>query len=161
MSPAGSTPPIWKEPRSSRGPSATLFGSSLTSYGGLINRVTKKPYGNFGGEVSYSGGNFGFNRISADVNTPLDSARNVLLRVNTAYTDEGSFQDNGFNKSFVFAPSLLYKINDRLSFLLDAEIYRGRNMVSPIFFFPYGLTTCRPGCFESRSAAHRLSPLFF
>ncbi|HXO77010.1 MAG TPA: DUF2012 domain-containing protein, partial [Puia sp.] len=46
-----------------KGPSATLFGSSLTSYGGLINRVTKKPYGNFGGEVAYSGGNFGFNRI--------------------------------------------------------------------------------------------------
>jgi iron complex outermembrane receptor protein len=27
-----------------KGPSATLFGSTLTSYGGLINRVTKKPY---------------------------------------------------------------------------------------------------------------------
>jgi len=121
-----------------KGPSATLFGSSLTSYGGLINRVTKKPYGNFGGEVAYSGGNFGFNRISADLNTPLDSARNVLLRVNTAYTSEGSFQDNGFSKNFVFSPSLLYKLNDRLTFLLDAEIYRGRNLGTPIFFFPYG-----------------------
>ena len=121
-----------------KGPSATLFGSSLTSYGGLINRVTKKPYGNFGGEAAYSGGNFGFSRISADVNTPLDSARNVLLRVNTAYTDEGSFQDNGFSKNFVFSPSLLYKLNDRLTFLLDAEIYRGRNLGTPIFFFPYG-----------------------
>jgi iron complex outermembrane receptor protein len=128
-----------------KGPSATLFGSSLTSYGGLINRVTKKPYGNFGGEVTYSGGNFGFNRISADVNTPLDSARNVLFRVNTAYTDEGSFQDNGFNKSFVIAPSLLYRINDKLSFLLDAEIYRGRNLGTPMFFFPYGATVTSLG----------------
>ena len=123
-----------------KGPSATLFGSTLTSYGGLINRVTKKPYGGFGGEAAYSGGNFGLSRISADVNTPLDEGKNVLLRVNTVYTDEGSFQDNGFSKSFVFSPSVLYKINDRLSLQLDAEIYRGRNITPTIFFFPYGLT---------------------
>ncbi|HTI09145.1 MAG TPA: TonB-dependent receptor [Puia sp.] len=128
-----------------KGPSATLFGSTLTSYGGLINRVTKKPYATFGGEVTWSGGNFGFNRVSADINTPLDSAKKVLLRVNTAYLDEGSFQDNGFNKNFAFAPSLSYKINDRLTFLFDAEIYRGRNLGTPIFFFPYGQTIASMG----------------
>ena len=128
-----------------KGPSATLFGSTLTSYGGLINRVTKKPYAGFGGEVSYAGGNFGFNRISADINTPLDSAGKALLRINTAYTDEGSFQDNGFNKSFVLAPSFACKINDRVSFLLDAEIYRGRNLGTPIYFFPYGQTIASLG----------------
>lgn len=128
-----------------KGPSATLFGSTLTSYGGLINRVTKKPYDHFGGEVSYTGGNFGFNRVAADVNTPLSSDGSVLLRVNTAYTDEGSFQDNGFSKSFVFAPSLAYKVNDRLSFLFDAEIYRGRSIVPSIFFFPYGQTIASMG----------------
>jgi iron complex outermembrane receptor protein len=128
-----------------KGPSATLFGSALTSYGGLINRVTKKPYGSFGGEVNFAGGSFGYNRISADVNTPLDSAHNVLLRVNTAYLDEGSFQDNGFNKTFAFAPSLSYKINDRLSFLFDAEIFRSRDLLAPIFFFPYGQTIASMG----------------
>lgn len=128
-----------------KGPSATLFGSTLTSYGGLINRVTKKPYASFGGEVNYAGGNFGYNRISADINTPLDSARNALLRVNTAYLDEGSFQDNGFNRAFSFAPSLSYKINDRLNFLFDAEIYRSRDLLAPIFFFPYGQTIASMG----------------
>ena len=128
-----------------KGPSATLFGSTLTSYGGLINRVTKKPYGTSGGELSYAGGNFGFNRLSADLNTPLDSARKVLLRVNTAYTDQGSFQDNGFSRNFALAPSLSYKVNDRLSFLFDAEIYRGRNLGTPIFFFPYGQTIASMG----------------
>jgi len=128
-----------------KGPSATLFGSTLTSYGGLINRVTKKPYGSFGGEVTYAGGNFGFNRISADINTPLDSAKNVLLRVNTSYLDEGSFQDNGFNRNFAFAPSLSYKINDRVSFLFDAEIYRGTNQMGSFFFFPYGQTIASMG----------------
>ena len=128
-----------------KGPSATLFGSTLTSYGGLINRVTKKPYASFGGEVNYAGGNFGYNRISADINTPLDSGRNVLLRINTAYLDEGSFQDNGFNRTFSFAPSLSYKLNDRMSFLFDAEIVRSRNLLAPIFFFPYGQTIASMG----------------
>src|SRR5690606_22820571 len=33
-----------------KGPSGTLYGSSLISYGGLINTVTKQPYQYFGGQ---------------------------------------------------------------------------------------------------------------
>jgi len=128
-----------------KGPSATLFGSTLSSYGGLINRVTKKPYDHPGGEVNFTGGNFGYSRIGADLNMPMNSDRTMLLRVNTAYTNEGSWEDNGFSKSFVFAPSLSYKAGDRLTFLFDAEIYRGSNLMPPIFFFPYGLTIAQLG----------------
>ena len=128
-----------------KGPSATLFGSVLTSYGGLINRVTKKPYDRFGGEVNFSAGSYGFNRLAADFNSPLDSAKSILLRVNAAYNYSGSFQDNGFSKSYAFAPSLSYKINDRLSFLIETELYSGRNLGSPIFFFPYGQTIASLG----------------
>jgi iron complex outermembrane receptor protein len=120
-----------------KGPSATLFGNVLTSYGGLVNRVTKKPYDHFGGEVNYSTGSYQFNRMGIDINTPLDSAKNVLLRVNAAYRSEGSFMDNGFNRGFVFAPSLSYKVNDKLNFLFDAEIYSGQNTGLNVFFFPY------------------------
>jgi iron complex outermembrane recepter protein len=119
-----------------KGPSATLFGNVLTSYGGLMNRVTKKPYDHFGGEINYSTGSFEFNRFSADINTPLDSAKNVLLRVNAAYRSEGSFMDNGFNKGFVLAPSLSYKVSDKLNFLFDAEFYSGQNTGLNVFFFP-------------------------
>ncbi|MEN0053241.1 MAG: TonB-dependent receptor plug domain-containing protein, partial [Mucilaginibacter sp.] len=104
-----------------KGPSATLFGNSLTSYGGMINRVTKKPFSATAGEVSYYGGSYGLNRISADYNTPLDSAGKVLFRVNTAYNYQNNFQDNGFRRSFLLAPSFTYKANDKLSFNLDAE----------------------------------------
>ncbi|HTE31440.1 MAG TPA: TonB-dependent receptor plug domain-containing protein, partial [Chryseolinea sp.] len=41
-----------------KGPTGTLFGSSLIAYGGLINTVTKKPYDHFGGEFSYQSGSF-------------------------------------------------------------------------------------------------------
>lgn len=120
-----------------KGPSATLFGSTLTSYGGLINRVTKKPYDYFGGEITYSTGSYSFNRVSADVNAPLDQEKNMLLRINTAYNYEGSFQDNGFDKALVIAPSLSYQVNDKLSFLLDAELYNGQNTGKPNLFFYY------------------------
>ena len=106
-----------------KGPSATLFGSSLTSFGGLLNRVTKKPFDTFGGEIAYTVGGFGLSRVTADVNTPLNKEKGLFLRTNVAYDDEGSFQDAGFTKRFFVAPSLLYKVNDRLSISLDAEIY--------------------------------------
>ncbi|WP_343703449.1 TonB-dependent receptor [Chitinophaga sp.] len=106
-----------------KGPSGTLFGSSLISFGGLINIVTKKPYDYFGGDISYTGGGYGLNRVTADVNTPLNEDKTALLRVNAAYHNEGSFQDAGFKKSFFFAPSFTYKASDRLTFDINTEIY--------------------------------------
>lgn len=106
-----------------KGPSGTLFGSSLISFGGLLNIVTKKPYDFFGGEVSYTGGGFGLSRVTADVNTPLNEDRSALLRVNAAYHSEGSFQDAGFKKSVFLAPSFSFKANDKLSFLINTEFY--------------------------------------
>lgn len=103
-----------------KGPSGTLFGSSLISYGGMINTVTKKPYTGFGGEISYTGGSFGLNRVTADINAPLKGDE-ILLRVNTAYHTENSFQDAGFRNSFFISPTLAFKASDRLSFLLITE----------------------------------------
>ena len=120
-----------------KGPSATLFGSTLTSYGGLINRVTKKPYETFGGEITYAGGSYGFNRVSADVNAPLDKAKQLLFRLNTAFNYEGTFQTQGFARTFAVAPSLLFKPTDRLSVLLDAELFQGRNVGKQGIFFYY------------------------
>ncbi|WP_184550065.1 TonB-dependent receptor [Mucilaginibacter sp. FT3.2] len=118
-----------------KGPSATLFGSAVTSYGGLINRVTKKPYDHVGGEIAYSGGSYGFNRLSADVNTPLDSAKNLLFRINTSLNTQKTWQDAGFHNSIFVAPSLTYKVNDRLSFSFDAELYKSEGTTPTTFFF--------------------------
>jgi iron complex outermembrane recepter protein len=120
-----------------KGPSATLFGSTLTSYGGLINRITKKPYDKPGGEISYAAGSYGFNRIAADLNTPLDKDKDVLLRLNTAYQYEGTWQDNGFDKGIFIAPSISYRASDKLSFLFDAEFFSGANSSKQMIFFYY------------------------
>lgn len=110
-----------------KGPSGTLYGSSLISYGGLINVVTKKPYSYFGGEVSYKTGSFGLNRVTADVNTPIGEDENVAFRVNGSFHTQNSFQDAGQHKSFFLAPSLSYEVNDRLSFLIHSEYYESES----------------------------------
>ncbi|HMF72680.1 MAG TPA: TonB-dependent receptor, partial [Flavitalea sp.] len=117
-----------------KGPSATLFGGSFYSYGGIINTITKKPYYDFGGEIAYNFGSFGLNRITADINTPLSKTEKIALRINTAYHSENSFQDAGFKKSFFIAPSLVYEVNDRLSFHFMTEILEEERAVAPVFF---------------------------
>lgn len=121
-----------------KGPSATLFGSILTSYGGLINRVTKKPTETYRGEISYQSGSYGLNRLAADLNTPLNADKTALLRLNVAYNDAHTFQDYGKNSSYFFAPSFSYKVNDKLTISIDAELGKV-NSSSPAFtYIPYG-----------------------
>ncbi|SES76916.1 TonB-dependent receptor [Hymenobacter actinosclerus] len=126
-----------------KGPSATLFGSSLTSYGGLLNRVTKKPLDEFGGEVNVAAGSYGFHRVSADVNlvdasAPAGQPKTLAFRLNTAYTYEDSFQNldsPGFTKSLAVAPSLQFRPSERLTVNVDAEIYKGTNVGKQVIFF--------------------------
>ncbi|WP_425596310.1 TonB-dependent siderophore receptor [Olleya namhaensis] len=117
-----------------KGPSATLFGNSVSSYGGLINVVTKKPYVGTGGALSFTSGSYGLNQIVGDFNTALSKEDNLYFRLNTAYTTEQSFQDAGFRKSFFVAPSLSYKVNNKLSFSFYGEITQAEQ-TNPTFLF--------------------------
>jgi iron complex outermembrane receptor protein len=115
-----------------KGPSGTLFGSSLISYGGLINIITKKPFSTFGGEISYNAGTYGLDRITTDVNIPLN--KDASVRINAANQSENSFQDAGFSKSLFIAPSLSYKISDKLSFLINTEFSNRSSANAPMIF---------------------------
>ena len=120
-----------------KGPSATLFGANATSYssyGGMINTITKKPYFSSGGEIGYYVGSFGLSRFTADINAPVSQKEKVAIRVNAAYHTEGSFQDAGFKKSLFIAPSLSYEVSDRLKFLVVIEILEEERVVAPVFF---------------------------
>ncbi|WP_244614424.1 TonB-dependent receptor [Elizabethkingia argenteiflava] len=120
-----------------KGPSATLFGKHVSGgYGGVYNRVTKKPYNGFGGEVGYVGGSWSYNRLTVDFNRPINKERTALFRLNSATTYEKSFQDSGFTNSLAIAPSFSYQINDRLSLLLDVEFNQAKG-TSVVRFNPY------------------------
>ena len=123
-----------------KGPSATLYGSALTSYGGLLNRVTKKPTDTFGGEAALSAGSYGFHRASLDVNAPLNEAKTLAFRLNGAYNYEDGFQTAGypgFTKNVALAPSLQFRPSDRLTINLDAEVYRGTNVGKQLVYLYY------------------------
>lgn len=115
-----------------KGPSGTLFGTTLISYGGLINRVTKKAYDRQGGEFGFSAGAWGLGRVTADYNTPLDASKKVLFRVNTALHNENSFKDYGVNKTFMVSPTLTFNVNNRLTVNLDAEYFKSERTTSYI-----------------------------
>ncbi len=117
-----------------KGPSGTLFGSQITSYGGLINIVTKKPKDEYKGEISYTLGDNTLNRFSTDVNVPLDKAGKWTSRFVGAFHTEDNFQDYGFNRSYMFAPSFKYQPSDRLSITLLGQISDSK-MTNPTMFF--------------------------
>lgn len=126
-----------------KGPSATLFGSAVSSFGGVINLVTKKPQINKQTSLSYTTGSFGLNRLTADINTPLNPDKSVLLRINSALNRQQSYLDFGFNHTFMIAPSLSYTVNDRLNFLLDME-YLKVNNTQPMNFIINSPELLRP-----------------
>ena len=114
-----------------KGPVGTLFGGPLVSFGGLLNRITKRPFDSTHVELSYQGGSYDLSRFTADVNTALTRDQRLLLRVTAARHYEGSFQDAGFVRGTFVAPSLLYKVNDRLTISLDAEFYAREQTSAP------------------------------
>jgi len=119
-----------------KGPSGTLYGSNVASYGGLINRITKKPFDNFEGQVSLMGGSYNTYRAQADINAPLTKDKKVLFRINTAYTNEGTFQKtDAKNSYFAFTPSLTYNASDRLQFNVEYEMFNTRAIGDQFFFY--------------------------
>lgn len=119
-----------------KGPSATLFGSNVTSYGGVVNRITKKPYEAFGGAVSLAGGSYNYYRVQADVNAPVTNDKKLLFRLNTAYTNQGTFQKtNAKNSFYAFTPSLTYRPTENLEINAELEMFETNAYAEPAFFF--------------------------
>ncbi|MCD8433791.1 TonB-dependent receptor [Tenacibaculum dicentrarchi] len=122
-----------------KGPAATLFGSTETSLGGLINIVTKKPYQGTGGSISYTAGSFGLHRASVDYNTSLDTSKKAFFRVNASFLTQGSFQDAGFKDTYFIAPSLSLRVNNRLNISAGLEFSKTKQTNPSMLFLRRGL----------------------
>ena len=105
-----------------KGPSGTLFGS-IISYGGMINKITKKPYDKFGGAISYTTGSWGLSRLVLDINSPIKDTA-VLFRINALYHTEDYFQEYAGRKTWAIDPGLTYLVNDHLTLNFDLELFR-------------------------------------
>ncbi len=129
-------PIIVERVESIKGPSSTLFGSTMVSFGGLINYVIKRPYDTFGGEISYSQGSFDLSRLTADVNLPLNADKSLLFRMTGAVHKENSFQDQGFQHMQVISPSLTYQVSEKLKFSLDADVHKVKGTSAVLLTIP-------------------------
>tara|TARA_B100000508_G_scaffold60116_1_gene46725 strand:- start:1411 stop:3558 length:2148 start_codon:yes stop_codon:yes gene_type:complete len=126
-----------------KGPSGTLFGSPNISYGGLINVTTKQPYDRDGGAFSYTMGNYGLNRITLDLNESYNEK--AAVRLNGAFTNQNSFQDAGFNKSYYLAPSFKFKPTEKMTVLINSEFNFTEGANAPMIF----LTRNSPLAYQS------------
>lgn len=111
-----------------KGPSGTLFGNVLASYGGMINRITKKAQDYNFGSASLSGGSHHFYRAQLDLNRVLNQKKTALFRVNAAYNTESSFQNSDLKTSYFFiSPTFTYSPNQRTHLTVEAEYTQGQS----------------------------------
>jgi iron complex outermembrane receptor protein len=68
------------------------------------------------------------NRITADVNTPLNKEKTALARFNVAAYSQDSFQDAGYNKGLFFQEVCLYKVSDKTTVTLDTEFHARKKL---------------------------------
>ncbi len=100
-----------------KGPASALSGKGEP--GGSINIVTKAPLDHVhaGGELSYA--SFDTWRGSFDIGGPVGGG--LSTRVIGVYQDGGSFRDFVHNDRLLFAPSIGWRLNDRVRLLYQLE----------------------------------------
>ncbi|GAB3018116.1 TonB-dependent siderophore receptor [Spirosoma pulveris] len=100
-----------------KGSSSLLYGN--VSGGLIVNMVTKKPKFDFGGEVSMRAGSFGLYKPTVDVYGPL--AKNLAFRVIGTFEKARSYRDVVKTDRVYVNPSLLYKLGQKTSILLQGD----------------------------------------
>ena len=100
-----------------KGPASALSGKGEP--GGSINIVTKAPLDHVhaGGELGYA--SFDTWRGSFDIGGPV--GHGLSTRVIGVYQDGGSFRDFVHNDRLLFAPSIGWRLNDRVRLLYQLE----------------------------------------
>lgn len=106
-----------------KGPASVLYGQ--VAPGGIVNYVTKRPMTDRFAHVGAQVGTDEYWRTSLDVNQPLLPGA-LYFRVNGAYENAMQDVDRSEATTSVLAPSLLWKISDKVSLLLDYQWFRRR-----------------------------------
>jgi len=100
-----------------KGSTAMLYGN--VSGGLIVNLVTKKPKFNYGGEVKMQVGSNQQYKPVVDVYGPI--MKNLAFRVVGTYENDNSFRDVVKTKRTYFNPSLLYKLGQKTTLLVQGD----------------------------------------
>jgi len=102
-----------------KGPDALLHPSGAP--GGTINLVTKKPQFTYGGSVKVQVGEYSTNRAEVDVTGPL--SQNFAYRAILAGQESDGYVSMHSRRSFLFTPSLTWRIAPQSNLTLRYEYY--------------------------------------
>jgi iron complex outermembrane receptor protein len=102
-----------------KGPASALYGRFEP--GGVVNFVSKRPYGSSGGEAFIVGGSNDYWRGGLDVNAPLTADATVLARLNVGYENAGSYRDLVDNKQLYVSPVVEWRPDADTSLLARLE----------------------------------------
>ncbi|WP_372024590.1 TonB-dependent receptor [Tistrella mobilis] len=130
-----------------KGPASILYGA--LEPGGVVNVVTKRPQAEAAYVLEQQIGTDELFRTSVDLTGPVTADRDLLYRLNAAYTDAGSFRDEMEVDRYAVAPSLLWLPDDDTELLVDLAVVHeeqpydtgiplgtdGRPLVDPSTFF--------------------------
>ncbi|MBE2212266.1 MAG: TonB-dependent receptor, partial [Opitutaceae bacterium] len=113
-----------------KGPYSLLYGQ--INPGGVINYVTKRPEARAAATVSASVGTDGYDRIVADATGPVPGTHGALLARAVVMTESvQQFQEGYSGHKNMLAPSLQWKVNERVALALDYERFeRNEDMLT-------------------------------
>lgn len=105
-----------------KGSSSMLYGN--VSGGLVVNLITKKPKFEWGGEVKMQAGSYQQYKPIVDLYGPI--SKNIAFRVIGTYENDKSFRDQVQTKRTYVNPSLLFKLNDKTSLLVQGEYLKAQ-----------------------------------
>jgi iron complex outermembrane recepter protein len=148
-----------------KGANSILYG--FNDPGGLINYVTRKPQDTAAYSLSQTVGSFDYYRTEYDLTGPVASYGGVKLnyRLMGAYTDSGSWLENGMEKTNFINPVVDIHLWDATTLTVDYEYKRSNARFQrdsyPILY--NGLTNSaglRDDTLGYADAGARYSPIF-
>lgn len=102
-----------------KGPASALYGRFEP--GGVVNFVSKRPFGWSGGEAFVVGGSNDYWRGGLDVNAPITADGTVLARLNIGYENAGSYRDLVDNEQLYISPVVEWRPDAETSLLARLE----------------------------------------
>jgi iron complex outermembrane receptor protein len=90
-----------------KGPASSLFGQGPLS--GLVNLVSKHPRDEFFARSELTYGSYDYREATLDLNTPLGSGHDLLLRLPVLWREHDSFVDQASLRTKYLAPALTWK----------------------------------------------------
>jgi len=144
-----------------KGPAGFMLGNGDPS--GMYNVVTKKPTGLNRGEVAFTLGSYDLYRTTVDFDHKLTADGKLLLRLNTAVQNKGSFRPYEHNDRYSFAPVLSYQISNKTKLTAEYTLQNAKlTEVGSFYIFhpdgyrllPRDFTLTQPGVEPTRIVDH-------